>query len=304
MPSTRSVSRPLVARVGFVIKHRQPQAAAFAVQLARWLLERNAEVLFCDETPGIAKPFKRNRSVKVVKKPKLTELCDLIVVIGGDGTYLSIARLMEKRSVPLMGVNMGQLGFLTEIKKEEALEVLSKIIDRGEIEISSRTMLEATLQRKRREILSIPIVNDVVVAKGAIARMISLKISVNGKEVAPLRADGLIVSTPTGSTAYSLAAGGPILEPSLRAMILTAICPHSLAQRALVVPDDSKVVLELQNSPGSVLVTFDGQEVVEMKEGDRMIVRRYRKHALKLVTSPTRDYFGLLREKLKFGIRA
>lgn len=292
-------------RIGFVIKHRQPEALKLAVELARTLLERGIDVYFCDETQGATKPFRNHKKVRVVTKPRLVQTCDLLIVLGGDGTYLSVARLMQERSIPVLGVNMGQLGFLTEIKKEEVHSVLEGLLNGDELRISERALLEVSIQRKgRKKPQVVPVVNDVVISKAAIARMITLRVSVNGKLVSSLKADGMIVSTPTGSTAYSLAAGGPILEPSLRAMILTPICPHSLAQRTLVLSDDSRVVLELESDPGEVLITLDGQEVVEMKQGDRITVRRFKKHALKLVGSPSRDFFAVLREKLKFGIRA
>lgn len=249
------------------------------------------------------KPSERSR-VTIVKKPKLVDVCDLIVVLGGDGTYLSIARLMKNRSVPVMGVNMGQLGFLTEIKRTEALETISSLLRGMPPVISERALLEVTLERKGKIIFHGPVVNDAVVSKGAIARIIELEVGVNGKWLHRVRADGVIVSTPTGSTAYSLAAGGPIIEPSLPALILTAICPHSLTQRPLVIPDSAEIQIHLKQRPGHVFLTLDGQDVVDMKEGDVVNIRRFKKHSLKLISSPTRDYFGLLREKLRFGERA
>jgi NAD+ kinase len=246
---------------------------------------------------------KHRKQVQVVKKPKLVDVSDLIVVLGGDGTYLSIARLMRDRSVPVMGVNMGQLGFLTEIKRAEALDSLAAIM-RGEPPlVSERVLLEVTLKRRGKIIFQGPVVNDAVVSKGAIARIIGLEVMVNGSWAHSVRADGLIVSTPTGSTAYSLAAGGPIIEPSLSALVMTAICPHSLTQRPVVISDDSEIQICLRQRPGHVLLTLDGQDAVDMKEDDIVTIRRFKKHSLKLISSPTRDYFGLLREKLKFGIR-
>jgi NAD+ kinase len=227
----------------------------------------------------------------------------LIVVVGGDGTYLSIARLMRDRSVPVMGINMGQLGFLTEIKRSEAHDILAEILCGKPAIISERALLEVTLARMGKIIFQGPVVNDAVVSKGAIARIIDLDIAINGSWVHSVRADGIIVSTPTGSTAYSLAAGGPIIEPSVPALVLTAICPHSLTQRPLVIPDTSEVQILLKRRPGHVLMTLDGQDAVDMKEDDIVTIRRFKKHSLKLISSPTRDYFQLLREKLKFGIR-
>jgi NAD+ kinase len=202
-----------------------------------------------------------------------------------------------------MGVNMGQLGFLTEIKRTEALDMLSQILAGKKPLINERALLEVTLKRKNQIIFQGPVVNDAVISKGAIARIIGLQISVNGKWVHNVRADGIIVSTPTGSTAYSLAAGGPILEPSIGGLILAPICPHSLTQRPLVIRDDAEIQIFLNHRPGHVLLTLDGQDAVDMKEEDVVIVRRFKKHSLQLISSPTRDYFSLLREKLKFGMR-
>jgi NAD+ kinase len=295
--------------IGFVIKRHQPEAASFAVDLAKFVLSRNSKVVFADEAQTLAQslidslPPRQRSRVSIIPKEKMPLLTDLIVVTGGDGTFLSIARLMRSRSVPVMGINMGQLGFLTEIKKTEALESLAQIMDGVPPVINERALLEVTLKRKNKIIFQGPVVNDAVISKGAIARIIGLQIAVNSKWVHNVRADGIIVSTPTGSTAYSLAAGGPIIEPSLPAVVLTPICPHSLTQRPLVIPDHAEIQLCLNHRPGHVLLTLDGQDAVDMSEDDVVIVRRFKKHSLKLISSPTRDYFSLLREKLKFGVR-
>ncbi len=300
-------------RVGFVVKHHHAQAAELCLRLADFVLthgrdSRGRQVFFADESRLLATRLVREHSVtksrvRVVKKPRLVDLCDLIVVLGGDGTFLSIARLMKNRSIPVLGVNMGQLGFLTEIKKSEAVTTLSALIDGAAPVISRRSLLEVTVRRKGRTVFQGPVVNDAVISKGAIARIIGIEVRINDRDVTHIRADGVIVSTPTGSTAYSLAAGGPILEPSLPALVITAICPHSLTQRPLVISDTSTVEMTLLHRPGHVLLTLDGQDVVDLKEGDRVSIQRFRKHDLQIVSSPDRDYFGLLREKLKFGHR-
>ena len=296
-------------KIGFVIKHHHPDAAALAIDLARFVLSKGCRVVFARESAIVARELKKNLARKVgslvltVDKPKLVDICDLIVVLGGDGTYLSIARLMHHRSVPVMGINMGQLGFLTEIKRTEAASTLGDLLNGKKPIISERALLEVTVQRNNKVIFQGPCVNDAVISKGAIARIIGLQIAVNGKWVHTVRADGLIVSTPTGSTAYSLAAGGPIIEPTLRALVMTPICPHSLTQRPLVISDASEIQVCLSHRPGHVLLTLDGQDAVDLREDDIIIVRRFKKHSLKLISSPTRDYFSLLREKLQFGVR-
>jgi len=302
-------------QIGFIIKHRQPEAASRAIELALFVLGQKRKVVFATESRIIAQDLKeqiRNdkelprsliQQIKIVPKPKVVDQSDLILVLGGDGTFLSIARLMKNRSVPVMGINMGQLGFLTEIKKEEALASLAEILAGKKPLISERALLEVTLCRKNRVIFQGPVVNDAVISKGAIARIIGMQVAVNGQWVHDVRADGIIVATPTGSTAYSLAAGGPIVEPSLNALVLAPICPHSLTQRPLVVPDSAELHIRLTQRPGHVLLTLDGQDAIDMNEEDVVIVRRFKKHSLQLISSPTRDYFSLLREKLKLGMR-
>ena len=299
--------------VGFVVKHHHAQAAALAVQLAEFVLTQGRraatrEVFFADESRSIAArvaaiPGIRKARIKVLPKAQLVDHCDLIIVLGGDGTFLSIARLMKSRSVPVMGVNMGQLGFLTEIKKSEAITAVASILNGEKPVLSRRALLEVTVKRAGKTVFQGPVVNDAVISKGAIARIIGIRVCINGREVNQIRADGVIVSTPTGSTAYSLAAGGPIVEPSLGALVITAICPHALTQRPMVINDDSVVEMCLQHRPGHVLLTLDGQDVVDLKEGDLVSIRRFRKHDLQTICAPERDYFELLREKLKFGHR-
>lgn len=298
-------------KVGFVVKHHHAEAASLALELAALVLEApSRSVYLADESKGLTKGLKPGlaKRMQLLPKAKLMEVCDLVVVLGGDGTFLSVARLLKSRSVPILGINMGTLGFLTEIKKSEAFTTLAAILagvgnGRSPI-ISKRALLEVTVRRGRKTVFQGPVVNDAVISKGAIARIIGIGVRINGKEVSEIRADGVIVGTPTGSTAYSLAAGGPILEPSLPALVITAICPHSLSQRPLVVADDSTIEMCLHHRPGHVLLTLDGQDAIDLKEGDVVTVKRFRKHFLQLICSPDRDYFSLLREKLRFGTRS
>jgi len=296
-------------KIGFVIKRHQSEAAAMAIDVARFVISRSAQVYMPTESSSIARILKqeteqkKRKNIHVIDKAALVDHCDLIVVLGGDGTFLSITRLMRSRSIPVMGINMGQLGFLTEIKKAEAISTLAAIMDGIPPIISERALLEITLKRNKKIIYQGPVINDAVISKGAIARIIGLQIAVNGKWAHNVRADGIIVSTPTGSTAYSLAAGGPIVEPSLNALVLTPICPHSLTHRPLVISDHSEIEIRLNDRPGHVLLTLDGQDAIDMKQDDLVIIKRFKKHSLQLISSPTRDYFSLLREKLKFGTR-
>lgn len=300
--------------IGFVVKHYHPKARSLALELGEDLLRRGFSVAFCTESQeisktlaaGLEKSDEKKRGdklgeLKVLEKVELVDFTDLIVVLGGDGTLLSIARLMRSRSVPILGINMGTLGFLTEINYAEAKSTLDDILSGKNTSIQDRTLLEVTLKRGNEILFQGPVVNDVVISKGAIARIIGIRICLNGKLINSVRADGIILSTPTGSTAYSLSAGGPILEPTLGAVILAPICPHSLTQRPIVISDENEIELCLNHRPGQVVLTLDGQDVFEMLEEDTVTVKRFKKHPLKLFSSRERDYYSILREKLNFG---
>jgi NAD+ kinase len=299
-----------IKKVGFVVKHHQPEANKLALEMADHAQTRNCQILFADESKAVAKGFlqnlksRKNQSqVHIVEKSDLVKNSDLIVVLGGDGTFLSVARLMGTRSVPILGVNMGQLGFLTEIRKEEAIETLEATIRGTPPFIQERAMLEVILQRAGKTIFQGPVINDAVISKGAIARIIGMQVWVDKQWVHLVRADGMIVSTTTGSTAYALAAGGPIVTPNVPAMVMAPICPHSLTLRPIVIPETSEIKICLSHRPGHVLLTLDGQDAIDMKEDDIVLIHRFKKHSLKLISSPSRDYFSILREKLKFGAR-
>lgn len=292
--------------IGLVIKHNQPEAAALATEVGELLTNRGFKVFIADESKK-AVCFNEpqcEKKIKFIAKHELPKKCDFIIVFGGDGTYLSIARLMTQRSLPILGINMGTLGFLTEVKKNEVFDTINKIFSHQKtqkIHISERSMLEITVIRKGKKIPQGVVVNDAVISKGAIARMIGVKVMVDGAWASTLRADGMIISTPTGSTAYSLAAGGPIIAPEMNLMLLTPICPHSLTQRPLVLPDSMAVEIVLETVPGHVFLTLDGQKAFDLQGGDQIRITRFKKHKLKTVTAPHRDYFSLLREKLWFG---
>jgi len=287
-----------IRRIGIIVKHRHEEAAALSLEVARLLLNRGFEIFFCDES---RKQIQSLKNIKIIKKQDLPKHVDFIIVFGGDGTYLSAARLMREKTLPILGVNMGTLGFLTEVRKEEVYDTLNRILKQGVLNLSERAMLEVKVIRKGKTILKDIVVNDAVVSKGAIARIIGVRMNVNGQWANSIRADGLIVSTPTGSTAYSVAAGGPIVMPQMGCMVVTPICPHGLTQRPLVLPDDVKLELTLEHQPGHVFLTLDGQDGLDLKDGDWIQITRFKKHKLKIVQAPNRDYFSLLREKLNFG---
>lgn len=291
----------MIANIGFIVKHENPDAAALSMEIAELLTGRGYKIFFCDESAAITRHSKVKSKVHIVKKSSLASKVDFIIVFGGDGTYLSAARLMKEKSIPILGVNMGTLGFLTEVRKEEVYDALNNILSQKKIECSERVMLNVSVVRKGKTILKDMVVNDVVVSKGAIPRIIGIKINIDGNWANTVRADGMIVSTPTGSTAYSLAAGGPIAMPSLACMLITPICPHGLTQRSLVVADSVKLEMTVVHMPGHTFITVDGQDLVDLKLGDVIHISRFKKHKLKVVKAPYRDYFSILREKFNFG---
>lgn len=284
---------------GFVIKHSQPEAAELAGKVGAWLTKKKCNFIVADEAKTFLKKFPK---VKTLPKEELPTACDMVIVFGGDGTFLSIARQMIWKSIPIMGVNLGTLGFLTEVKVDEVYDSLELIL-KGDYKIQERGMIEACVLRDGKQLFCLPVLNDVVISKSAIARVIDFSISLDGIPVAVIKADGLIASTPTGSTAYSLAAGGPIVHPSVAATIITAICPHSLSTRPLVIPDTSEIQVKLAKKLGDIVLTLDGQFGYELKEGDTIVITKYKRHSLQVVQSPNREYFELLRTKLSLGLR-
>lgn len=296
-----------VKKIGFIVKHDEPKADALAVVLARQALADGCWVVFADESKRISQEIHKvvaqslKSHVRVVRKEEMPECVDIIVVLGGDGTLLSIARLMEKRSVPVMGINMGHLGFLTSVSQAEAIPALRAIIQGEDFTVSERMLCDVCVKRQDKVIFQGLAVNDAVIAKGAISRVIGVEVFINGQKAYDVQGDGVIISTPTGSTAYSLSAGGPLVIPYLPALIVTPICPHALTQRPLVIPDTYQVKLCLKQKPGHVYLTLDGQAAIDLDEGDTVVVSRFQKGSLQLVEARGKDYFALLREKLQFA---
>lgn len=278
---------PSIKTVGIVTKPNLPEAQALAREAQVFLTKAKRKVLF--STPKLPKE-------EMIKK------CDMVLVLGGDGTFIGVGRRMVTRSIPILGVNLGQLGFLTEVKREELFQALDMALE-GHLPISQRTMLECTVVRKGRQLLKVPVVNDVVISKGAIARIFDMQLLVDKMLVTTIKGDGLMVSSPTGSTAYCLAAGGPIVAPNVPAMAIVPICPHSLTLRPLVVPDTSELLISPHYSAGTVVLTLDGQNSINLKSGDEVYVTKFRKHPLRIMHWQERDYYSLLREKLKYGYR-
>jgi NAD+ kinase len=281
--------------IGVVAKPHGRRSAPAVRRMLRWLSgRRGLGVLVERETARIA-----GAGLPGVSRQELARRCDLGVVFGGDGTLLSMARVVAGRRACLLGVNLGTLGFLTEVSVADLLPALAQVLA-GRYTIDRRMMLEARVVRRGRRLPSLNLLNDIVINKSALARIIDLSISVDGRPVSTYKADGLIVSTPTGSTAYSLSAGGPIVDPSLQAIVLTPICPHTLTNRPIVLPDSSRIEIRLDTPDEDVYLTLDGQVGVPLRFGD--IVRARRAPGwLRLVQPLGRDYFDILRRKLKWG---
>jgi NAD+ kinase len=280
--------------IGLCLKQAQPKAAGVVRGLEKWLAARGLEVRVDEEAAEwIGGPGESREA--------LAARVDLVVVLGGDGTLLSVSRAVGTRAVPVLGVNLGTLGYLTEIALDEIFAVMECVLA-GDVRVERRMRLDVRALRGGEDVARYLALNDAVISGAALARMIDLEVGMGGLPVTTVHADGLIVATPTGSTAYSLSAGGPILLPEVAAMILTPICPHTLTQRPLVLPDSSEVEITVRFRGEGVQLTSDGQESVALREGDSVRVRRS-EHPLLLVCSPFRTRFEILREKLRWGQR-
>lgn len=283
----------MVRIVGIVAKYGEEKAEEIMRATIPWLEGRGMEVLVEAEFAAAGG--------RVADKEELAARADIVVVLGGDGTLLSIARLVERPEVPIVGVNLGGLGFITEIAVDELEEVLHSTISEN-YSIEKRMTLNVRISGKH-EVRDLRILNDAVVTKGARSKIIDLETYVGSDYLCTYRADGLIISTPTGSTAYSLAAGGPILHPAMGAIILCPICPHTLTtNRPIVIASDARIRSTLRSAGDTVILIPDGQEGILLHNGDRVEVRRHQS-PVSLVRIPTRSYFDVLRNKLKWGER-
>ncbi len=280
--------------IGVISRPRRANLSAVVPQLLQWLESRGLRVLYDEETasalPTPAKPFTREQ---------LADQSQILLVLGGDGTLLAAARVAALRCIPILPINMGSLGFLTSFTVEELYPALEETLA-GRSSMSERVMLQVELLRAGAAIDRQHVLNDAVVNKSALARMIELELSIDGDFVCRYRADGLVLASPTGSTAYSLSAGGPIVHPSVEAFVITPICPHTLTDRPVVVRDSSIIEVKLAGSAESVFLTLDGQKGIPMQSEDRIRVTRS-PQCLKLIQPPKKSYFEILRNKLKWG---
>lgn len=282
-------------KIAIFAKFHDPRCQGVADELITWLEGKGL-------TPLVEAHLARHlRYHKATESEAIPDLADLVVVLGGDGTLISVARLVGEREVPILGVNLGSLGFLTEITLDELYPSLESCLS-GDYRVSERMMLRVALVRGGRDVETHQVLNDVVINKGALARIIDMETTVNGSYLTTFKADGLIISTPTGSTGYSLSANGPIIHPDLDCLAITPICPHTLTNRPIVVASDALITVRLQPQNEDVFLTLDGQVGFELKYDDSIRIERAA-HRTRLVMSRSKDYFEVLRTKLKWGER-
>lgn len=285
----------MIQRVGLVIRPGSQKAANLAREVVSWCQARGLPLDVCQQTSKALK-----LTVNGVSSKEMVQRADPIITLGGDGTLIGVARYVEGSSPVFVGVNFGNLGFLTEVRPDELISVL-EAVTKGRVKCAERVLLELQVHRKGAIVFESRAVNDVVVQKGARSRLPELDLSVDGNDVARIRADGIILSTPTGSTAYSLAAGGSIAHPSLSVILVTPICPHSLTNRPLILPGSAAVEVELPKFDDEVIVTVDGQVSELLQSGDIVKVSQARQ-TVKFVVSREKSYFDILRTKLNWGV--
>ena len=287
----------MIKTVGIISRPRREDIARVVPPLANWLREHGSAVLCDSETSDCL----GQATVETRKREELPNQVDLLIVLGGDGTLLSAARQAAARKVPILPVNLGGLGFLTTVSQDEIYPILEEIFA-GKHRVSERVMLEAEILREGTLIRRQIALNDAVLNKAALARIMDLEVRVNNEYVTTYKADGLILSTPTGSTAYSLAAGGPIVYPTVEAFVITPICPHTLTNRPIVIPNRVTIEIDFKAEDGTVYLTLDGQVGIELARGDRVRVRKAPEQ-LHLVRPSKKTYYQILRSKLKWGER-
>jgi NAD+ kinase len=283
-------------KVGIISKPKKETIREVVPGLQRWLREHGMEVLIDEVTADCLGAPKEG-----IPRELLPGQADLLIVLGGDGTLLALSRLIGESRAHILPVNLGSLGFLTSVTLVELFPILEEIVAQKH-RISERVLILAEILRGGLIATKQLALNDAVVSRAALSRIMDLDLHIDGNYVCSYRADGLIVATPTGSTAYSLAAGGPIVYPILDAFIITPICPHALTNRPVVIPDSMELEISFQYSQEDIYLTFDGQVGIQLEENDRIRVKKS-ETKLRLVRPSRRTYFGILRDKLKWGAR-
>jgi len=288
-----------IKRIGIVLKPHQPDALKTICELTIWLSQRGIELVGGPEIERERVEHETGCSVAAVEQNQLAESVDLILVLGGDGTMIATARMVGDHDVPVLGINYGGLGYLAEFRIEELYTALESILAEN-YRLDRRVMLRVDLLRGETTIITNRVLNDVVINKSALARIIEIEAYYNQQFVNAFRADGLIVSTPTGSTAYNLSAGGPVVFPSMNAIVMTPICPFTLSNRPIVVSDDAVVELRLKTGAEEVALTLDGQVGFPLEVEDRVVIRKSLT-TFNIIQPSNRNYFDVLRDKLRWG---
>ena len=283
-----------IRTIGIISKPKKEEIRQVVPPLIRWLEERKVKVLIDQETGSML-----DRANPGIGRNELSSQVDIILVLGGDGTLLAAARVIDKKKIPILAINLGALGFLTGTALEEMYTSLEDVLA-GKAKRQRRAQMQADVIRAGETISHFRALNDVVLNKAAIARILDFDVLIDGGYAASYRADGLIFSTPTGSTAYSLAAGGPVVEPSVDALLITPICAHTLSNRPLVVPDSVTIEATIKTPRESVFLTVDGQVGVALRTDDTVRVSKS-EYSVELIVPPRQTYFDVLRQKLKWG---
>lgn len=282
-------------RVGIVGKTNNEEVSSLAATLLRKFRSKKVDVTLDEKLHNLVK----HDNFAPVERFRYN--VDLVMVLGGDGTFLGVSRVIAGTDIPIVGINMGGLGFLTEVTRDEAVK-LSELIINNKYEIEKRDMISSTVLREDRILSRHDVLNDVVINRGIGSRIVDLSITIDGDQITTFKADGLILSTPTGSTAYSLSAGGPIVFPTLPLMIVTPICPHTLTNRPLVISNTRVIDVKSYHETSGLQLTLDGQINVDLVNGDVIKVTKSKK-AVNFIKSPFRDYFSILKTKLMWGER-
>jgi len=288
-------------RIGIVAKRNHPEALTVVRNLAERLISKGIRVYLEKETESLLQISQPRPMLNFIEPEKLAAQTELVICLGGDGTLLRVARLVGDNEVPILGVNLGGLGLLTEVTLEELDHVLEEVT-RGAYRKDQREVLKASVIRRGEKTSEFMVLNEAVINKGAFARIIDIEVTIDKQYLTTFKADGLIISTPTGSTAYNLSAGGPIVYPSLQCIIITPICSHTLTNRPIVIPDDVEIQALLRTKQQEVFLTLDGQQGFPLEFEDIVTLRKA-PSPIFLVKSPHRNYFEVLKEKLNWGKR-
>jgi NAD+ kinase len=283
----------VIKKIGIIANVEKEKSAECTIQLRDWALDKGITVLFEEGIAG------KIGETKGMDRRELASMVDLLVVLGGDGTILRTVRFVSEYDIPLVGINLGEFGYLTEVNLNEMFSALELIV-KGEYQTEKRMMLDITICLGTETVRHQSILNDVVITRGNLSRILNLETTVNDRYLTTFRADGIIISTPTGSTAYNISAGGPIVFPEQDAFIINPICPFTLTIRPIIVPDSVEIKVITWTKGQGAILTLDGQVSYTMKSGDSMIIRKS-PYVTNLVSSPHRDYMEILRTKLGWG---